>query len=130
MITLDPETFKAEEGGAYWRFWTTERLGQFDIAVMAATEDLAPAPWALEQLGRELARIDALFDAALAAAKAGWEAQYGRRAPDDGWTLTRIAIEKTGDTTIVLYEGDIDTYGAWDVAMRDGVALSVKRRQI
>ena len=129
MIQLDPETFKIEEGGAYWRFWTTDRLGQFDIAVMAR-EDFAPAPWALKQLGRELARIDALFDAALGAAKAGWAKTYPRPAPEDGWTLTRIAIEEDGGVTLTLYEGDIDTYGAWDVAMRDGTALGAKRRQI
>ena len=130
MIQLDPETFKTEEGGAYWRFWTTESLGQFDIAVMAGTEEFAPAPWALEQLGGELAQIDALFNAALAAAKAGWAETYPRPAPEDGWTLTRIAIEENGDTTLVLYEGDIDTYGAWDVTMRDGAVLGVKRRGI
>jgi hypothetical protein len=130
MITLDPETFKMEEGGAYWRFWRTDRLGQFDIAVMAATEDFAPLPSALEQLGRELTRIDALFDTALAAAKVGWAKTYPRAAPEDGWTLTRLAIEENGDTTLVLYEGDIDTYGAWDVSMRDGAALGVKRRGI
>jgi hypothetical protein len=130
MIQLDPETFTIEESGAYWRFWTTERLVQFDIAVMAGTEAFAPAPWALEQLGRELARIDALFDAALVAAKAGWAETYPRPAPEDGWTLTRIAIEENGGVTLTLYEGDIDTYGAWDVSMRDGAALGAKRRQI
>jgi hypothetical protein len=54
MIQLDPETFKTEEGGAYWRICMTDRLGQFDI----------------------------------------------------------------------------DPDGAWDVAMPDGAALGVKRRQI
>jgi hypothetical protein len=130
MIQLDPETFKTEQGGAYWRFWTTDRLGQFDIAVMAAREDFAPLPSALQQLGRELARIDALYDAALVAAKAGWAKTYPRPAPDDGWTLTRLAIEENGDTTLVLSEGDIDTYGAWDVSMHDGAALGAKRRGI
>jgi len=129
MIQLDPEMFKTEQGGAYWRFWTTPRLGQFDIAVMESTGDFAPAPAALQQLGLELARIDALFDAALVVTKAGWTAKYGRQAPEDGWTLTRLAMERNGDTTIILYEGEIDTYGAWNVTMRDGAALGVTRRQ-
>lgn len=128
MPTLDPETFKYTPEDFFWRFWTTDRLGQFDIAVMAR-EEFAPAPWALAQLGQELERIDTLFDTALEAAKSGWSQTYGRQAPQDGWTLTRIAVEDTGDVTLIVYEGEIDTYGSWQVAMRDGVVIGVQRRQ-
>src|SRR5262245_19753153 len=127
MTRLDPETFTIEESGAWWRFWKTHRLGQFDIAVTAGIEEFAPAPAALEQLERELARIDALFDAALAAAQEAWTRTYARPSPETGWSLTRIAIETDGCVTMALYEGTIDTYGAWDVLMRDGRALGVKR---
>jgi hypothetical protein len=130
MIKLDPETFSRTDADGHWRFWRTERLGQFDIAVMKRADEWGPDAQALEALGRELARIDVLFDAALVAAKAGWAETYRRAAPDHGWTLTRIAVEPFGEVTMVLYEGDIDTYGAWNVAMRDGVAAGVKRRPI
>lgn len=128
MPTLDPETFKYTAEDFFWRFWTTPRLGQFDIAVMAR-EEFNPAPWALAQLGRELERIDDLFYAALVAAKSGWTQTYGREAPHDGWTLTRIAIEDTGDVTLIVYEGEIDTYGSWQVAMRDDAVIGLQRRQ-
>lgn len=129
MTRLDPETFTYSELDGHWQVWESEQLGQFEIAVMP-TESFAPAPWALEQLERELARIEALFDAALVAAKSGWGETYGRCAPETGWSLERIAIEEDGGVTVEVYEGEIDTYGAWDVAMRDGAALGVKRRQI
>ena len=38
---FDPDTFKSEPAGTRWRFHTTDRLGQFDIAV-PSDDDLNP----------------------------------------------------------------------------------------
>lgn len=128
-MSLDRETFKHESDGVYWRFATTERLGQFDIATEAG-DDWGPAPDGLAHLEHALAQIDTLYDAAITAAETAWLAMYeGTLRPRSAWSLTRLFADRTGQIVVTVYEGDFDVYGAWEVTIVDGDIVGVVRRQ-
>lgn len=125
---LDPETFRSEPGAIHWRFHTTDRLGQFDIAV-PSTEDFEPDPAALAHLETALARIDALYDLALSAAEQGWIARYSAAPrPREAWTLVRLFADATGSLVLGLNEGEFDTYCLWDVTLISGQPTTTLQR--
>ncbi len=128
-MMLDPQTFRSEPVDIQWRFWKTDRFGQFDIATVAG-EEWGPSPRGLAHLETALANIDALYDLALPAAESAWQALYkGPLRTRDAWSLTRLFAGDDGGLVITLYEGDYDTYGAWDISLMDGVVSGVMRRQ-
>ena len=125
---LDPDKFKSEPGNVRWRFHATERLGQFDIAV-PADDDLNPDPAALAQLESALARIDAIYDAALPIAEQGWTARYNTPVRDrSAWSLVRFFADPTGGLVLTLHEGEFDTYCAWDVTFANGQPVRAQQR--
>ncbi|MEQ1780342.1 MAG: hypothetical protein ABMA14_03220 [Hyphomonadaceae bacterium] len=120
VAMFDPDTFKSEPARTRWRFHTTDRLGQFDIAV-PSDDDLNPHAAALTHLEAALTRIDALYDAALPVAEHGWVARYNGPLRDrSAWSLVRIFADETGSLVLTLHEGDFDTYCVWDVAFTNG----------
>ena len=127
-MPLDPETFKAEAGNIRWRFHTTERLGQFDIAI-PSDDDFNPDPAALAHLQAALTRIDALYDAALREAEKGWAARYtATPRPRDDWSLVRLFADATGHLVLSLNESEIDTYNLWDVTLINDVPVQTVQR--
>ena len=125
---LDPETFTREPGDIFWRFHTTERLGQFDIAV-PADDAFAPSGAALANLQTALTNIDALYDTALAAAETGWAARYNAPLRSrDAWSLIRLFADDAGRLVLSLNEGDIDTYCLWDITLIAGRPIQTDHR--
>ena len=125
---LDPETFRSEAGGVYWRFFETARHGQFDIAT-AAGEDWAPDPAALAHLESALVRLDELVAIALAAAEAAWVDNY--KLPlraREAWSLVRLHAEASGVLVLSLNEREVDLYSLWDVTLKDGRAINITKR--
>jgi hypothetical protein len=126
--SLDPTTFALEPGEIHWRFWRTDRLGQFDIAIPSDAE-FNPDAAALAHLDRALARIDALYDIALPEAEKGWAARYnGPLRPRDAWSIIRLFAEPSGHLVISLNEGEFDTYCLWDVTLEDDKPAGVVHR--
>lgn len=125
---LDPETFSLDRDNTRWRFHTTDRLGQFDIAV-PIDDDFAPEPAALAHLETALASIDALYDAALPEAEAAWQARYNALLrPRSAWSLIRLFAAPDGRLVLSLNEGEYDTYCLWDVTLVGGRPTSVVQR--
>lgn len=125
---FDSETFSLELGSIRWRLHTTDRLGQFDVAV--PTDDDGNAhPAALAHVEAALSKIDALYDVALRAAEQGWIARYtGTPRPRDAWSLIRVFADTSGRLVLSLNEGEYDTYCLWDVTLIDGQRTQVEHR--
>lgn len=128
LPVLNPETFSVELGSTHWRFHTTERLGQFDIAV-PGDDHGNPDPAALAHLETALAAIDALYDRALVEAEQGWIIRYkGPPRSRDAWSLIRLLADRAGRLVLSLNEGEYDTYCLWDITFVDGKPAGVVHR--
>jgi len=128
-MPLDPDTFRAEPDGPYWRFETTPRLGQFDIAAPPSADDWGPDAAALTHLEAALARIDALYDAALIEAEKGWVARYNAPLRSrDAWSLIRLFADASAVIALSLNEGEFDTYCLWVVTFSAGQPSTVDHR--
>lgn len=125
---LDPDSFSTEAGNIRWCFHTTPRFGQFDIAV-PSDDDFNPDASALAHLEAALARIDALYNIALAAAEQGWIARYeATPRPHAAWSLVRLHAHPDGRLVLTLHEGDFDTYCVWDVTLVDDQPATTLQR--
>ena len=125
---LDPETFRSEAGGVYWRFFETAQHGQFDIATPAG-EDWGPDPAALAHLESALARLDELVAIALPAAEQAWAENY--KLPlraREAWSLVRLHADASGVLVLSLNEREVDLYSLWDVTLMDGRATTITKR--
>jgi hypothetical protein len=126
-MTLDPANFR-RINGLFRSAMRTERDGLVDLVVCG--ED-APSPAAFLELDQAATEIDWLFKRGVAAAAHHRETVLNwKPVAESEWTVCGLKADDTREVVVTLYEGEIDTYGDWNVVFRDGDVQRVQRRQI
>ena len=126
-MALNPADFR-RLNGMFRASMRTQRDGLVDLVVSG--ED-SPSPAAFLELDRAAAEIDWLFKRGVAAAAHHRESVLNwKPAPVSDWTVCGLKADDSREVVMTLYEGEIDTYGDWDVTFLDGEVQRVERRQI
>jgi hypothetical protein len=106
----------------------TAHDGLVDLVVCGEDK---PSPAAFMELNHAAAEIDWLRKRGVAAAAHHRETVMNwKPVAENEWTVCGLKADDTREVVVTLYEGEIDTYGDWDVIFRDGEVQRVERRQI
>ena len=126
-MALDPHTFYPH-GGVCLSSIETLKDGPIDLA---SSGEEAPSPVAFAALQAAVDNIETLRPIGLAAVNEQRQGADNLRSPPaDDWAIISISGTDDGVGVATFYESEIDTYGAWDVSLRDTAVLKVERRQI
>lgn len=101
----------------------------YDLFVMRAGEDEAPAEAALALLARAAADIGALKARAVEAVCAARQARLNWRAgpPLEAWSITELRVDAASALWLTLHEYETDEYSRWLVCLGGPGAPVVRR---
>jgi hypothetical protein len=126
-MTLDPSNFR-RINGLFRASMRTDRDGLVDLVVCGKD---VPSPAAFLELDHAAAEIDWLYKRGVAAAAHHREAVLNwDPVPETDWRVCGLRADDSREIVVTLYEGEVDTYGDWDVVFRDSDVQRLARRQI